>query len=289
MWALSSLHPAGPRGIAGGMMELLVLAGALLAVGLAAGFVGGLFGVGGGIVIVPALYALFGTLGVEEGVRAHAAVGTSLAVIIATSLRSLRAHRSKGAVDDAVLRAWGPWIALGGAGGAWVASLVSGKALLGVFGVFALLIAGQMGFGRTGWRLAAELPHGLARAGLGAVLGLLSALMGIGGGAFGVTLMTLCGRPIHQAVGTASGFGVLIAIPSAIGFILAGWGVAGRPPFSAGYVNLIGLIVLSALTMFTAPIGARFAHRLDQTLLRRLFAVFLAVMSLNFLRKAFGL
>lgn len=269
------------------MMELLALAGALVVVGLVAGFVGGLFGVGGGIVIVPALYALFGALGVDEAVRAHAAVGTSLAVIIATSLRSLASHRAKGAVDDAVLRGWGPWIALGGAAGAGVASLISGQALLGVFGVLALLIAAQMGFGQPSWRLAAELPRGPLRALLGLLLGLFSALMGIGGGAFGVTLMTLCGRPIHQAVGTASGFGALIAIPSALGFVLAGWGEPGRAVLSAGYVNLIGFVTLAGLTVLTAPFGARMAHRLDQRLLRRLFAAFLALMALNFLREAF--
>jgi len=266
--------------------ELAFLALALTGVGLLAGFVGGLFGVGGGVVIVPALYLLFDFMDVAEGVRAHSAVGTSLAVIIATSLRSLQSHHANGAVDGAVLRSWGPWIALGGAAGAGVASLVSGKALLGVFGVLALVIAAQMGLGRPQWRLAADLPKGTLRATLGALLGLLSALMGIGGGAFGVTLMSLCGRPIHQAIGTASGFGVLIALPSALGFVLAGWGVAGRAPFSAGYVNLIGVVALSVLTVLTAPLGARLAHRLDQRLLRRLFALFLAAMALNFLREA---
>lgn len=269
-------------------MDWFALLAALVAVGFLAGFVGGLFGVGGGLVIVPALYHLFTVLGAAEAVRAHAAVGTSLAVIILTSLRSLGAHRAKGAVDAAVLRGWGPWIALGGALGAGLASLVSGEALLGVFGCVALLIAGQIGFGRSDWRLAAALPVGWLRAGLGAGLGLLSALMGVGGGALGVTLMTLCGHPIHQAVATASGFGVLIAAPSALGFAVLGWAEPGLPPFSAGYVNLPGFVVLSALTVITAPLGARLAHRLDQLMLRRLFAAFLALTALNLLREAFS-
>lgn len=268
------------------METLLPLIAALSVAGLAAGFVGGLFGVGGGLVIVPALYALYGALDVPDAVRTHSAVGTSLAVIILTSYRSLATHARSGALDANVLRRWGPWIAFGGASGAALAAVVSGAGLLGVFGVVALLVAAQMAFGRPEWRLAPDLPGGLARAGLAWGLGAVSALMGVGGGALGVTLMTLCGRPIHQAVATASGFGAAIAIPAALGFVVVGWGEPGLPPLSLGYVNGLGLVLLGALTVTTAPYGARLAHRLDQRLLRRLFAIFLAVTAISLLREA---
>jgi len=268
--------------------ELLPLLVGLLAAGLFAGFVGGLFGIGGGAVLVPALYLLFTALGVDEAVRMHVSVGTSLSTIIATSWRSLAAHTRANAVDYSVLRAWTPWIAAGALTGAAVAGFASTEALLVVFGVGLMLIALQLGLGRLSWRLAGELPDGAARAGIGGGIGFFSALMGIGGGAFGVTLMTLCGRPIHQAVATASGFGAAIALPAAFGYLAAGWGREGLPAWSLGFVNLPGFVLLAALTAVTAPIGARLAHRLPQQTLKRAFAVFLAVVAANMLREAFS-
>lgn len=268
------------------MPDLLILVLGLGVVGCAAGFVGGLFGVGGGIILTPALFFAFGHFGVAEGVRMHAAVATSLSVIIATSIRSLSAHRARGAVDGAVLKSWGGWIAFGGAAGAGVASLVRGETLQAVFGIVALAIALQMGFGRSSWRLGRELPGGGLRALIGGLLGLLSAMMGIGGGAMGVTLMTLYGRPMHQAVGTASGFGALIAVPSVLGYILAGWGMEGLAAGSLGYVSVPGFISLTATSVLCAPLGAAAAHALDSARLRRLFALFLGVTALHFLARA---
>lgn len=266
--------------------EILWFALGLVAAGLAAGFVGGLFGIGGGIVIVPALYFVFTALGVDEAVRMHVAVGTSLSTIIATSWRSLAAHTKAGAVDFAVLRSWTPWIALGALIGAAVAGVVNTEVLLVVFGGGLLLIAAQMGFANPNWRLFSDLPLGFARAMVAGVLGLLSAMMGIGGGAIGVTVMTLCGRPIHQAVATASGFGAAIAIPAVIGYAIIGWAREGLPPWSLGFVNLPGFVFLALLTTITAPIGARLAHRLPQLTLKRAFAVVLAVIAANMLREA---
>lgn len=266
--------------------ELLIFVLALAGAGLFAGLVGGLFGVGGGIVLVPALYHVLGALGFAEDARAHVAVATSLSTIISTSWRSLETHRKAGAVDFAVLKGWGPFIALGAAGGGLVAGAVDGKVLLAVFGGGLLLIAANMLFGRETWRLAPDLPTGATRAGVAGALGGLSAMMGIGGGAFGVTLMTLCGRPIHQAVATASGFGAVIAIPAVLVNIATGWGKAGLPPLSAGYVNLPGFVILAGLTALTAPMGARLAHRLDRVRLRQAFAVFLAVTAANMLFEA---
>jgi len=268
--------------------EIALFMGALIAAGLAAGFVGGLFGVGGGVVIVPALYLVMGAAGVDESVRMHVSVGTSLSTIIATSWRSLAAHRKAGAVDAAILRAWIPWISLGAIFGAGVAGLVDNQTLMIVFGAGLLLVAAQMGLASPNWRAFAAMPTGLARALVAGAIGVVSAMMGIGGGAFGVTVMTLCGRPIHQAVATASGFGAAIALPAALGFIIAGWGREGLPWGSLGYINLPGFLVLALLTAIAAPIGARLAHRLNQVLLKRAFAILLAITALNMLREAFS-
>ena len=268
--------------------EFALFIAALAAAGLFAGFIGGLFGVGGGIVIVPALFLVFGALGVDDSVRMHVAIGTSLSTIIATSWRSLSTHAKSGAVDWGVLRSWTPWIALGAALGAGIARISNTEALLIVFGGGLLLVAAQMGFGNPDWRVALDMPKGVARAAISIAIGVLSALMGIGGGTFGVTVMTLCGRTIHQAVATASGFGAAIAIPATLGYVLAGLGHGALlPPWSTGYVNVPGFLVLAALTALTAPIGARLAHRLDQKLLRRAFAIFLAITAANMLRAAF--
>jgi uncharacterized membrane protein YfcA len=270
------------------LTSLWLMIAALGVAGLLAGYLGGLFGIGGGIILVPVLFHLFGALGVSDAVRAQAAVATSLSTIIATSLRSMRAHRASGMVDDAVLRTWIPWIVAGAAGGALVAGMSDPRLILGVFGAVGLVLAAHMAFGRETWRLAADLPRGWGRRATASALGGLSAVMGIGGGAFGTAIMTLCGRPIHQAVATASGFGAAIAAPATLMFIITGWGVEGLAPLSLGYVNLVGFVVLAALTTLTAPFGARLAHRLDRTVLRRLFALFFAVMATSMLHEALG-
>jgi len=267
--------------------EFLLLLAGLVAAGLFAGFVGGLFGVGGGAVLVPVLYAIFTALGIDESVRMHVAVGTSLSTIIATSWRSLATHAKAGAVDVEVLKAWGPWITVGALLGAALAGIANNEALLIVFGAGLLLVAAQMAFASPNWRLRDSLPTGFARAGIAGSIGALSAMMGIGGGAFGVTLMTLCGRPIHQAVATASGFGAAIALPAALGYVVTGWGRDGLPAWSLGFVSAPGFVVLALLTAITAPIGARLAHRLPQRTLKRAFAALLAFVAINMLREAF--
>ncbi len=267
--------------------ELAWLLAGLAATGLFAGFVGGLFGVGGGAVLVPVLYALFALLNVDDSVRMHLAVGTSLSTIVATSWRSLSAHQRAGAVDREVLQQWGPWIAAGALAGATLAGFAQTAVLLAVFGVGLLLVALHMAFASPAWRLRDELPGGLARVGVAGAIGAVSAMMGIGGGAFGVTLMTLCGRPIHQAVATASGFGAAIAAPAALIYIATGLGREGLPPWSLGFVSLPGFVALALLTALSAPWGARLAHTLPQQALKRAFAAFLAFMALNMLREAF--
>ena len=236
--------------------------------------------------IVPALYYVFTALGVDEAVRMHVAIGTALSTIISTSWRSLAAHTKAGAVDFAVLKSWGPWIAAGALVGAGLAGLADTAVLLLVFGGGLLLIALQMGLGNPRWRLADALPTGPARA----ARVRSRRVVGYDGhwrGAFGVTLMTLCGRAMHQAVATASGFGAAIALPAALVYVVVGWNADGLPPWSLGYVNLPGFVLLAGLTALTAPLGARLAHRLPQQTLKRAFAVLLALIALNMLRGAF--
>lgn len=260
----------------------------MLGAGLFAGLIAGLFGVGGGTVIVPALYYAFAVLELGGEGNLHTAVGSSLAVIVATAVRSLGAHRRAGAVDEAVLKAWTPWVALGAVAGAALAGLFSESGLSVVYGAVVLLVAAQMGLGRETWRLRPDLPTGALRAALGSLIGGLSALMGVGGGALGGMLMTLCGRPIHQAVATASGFGLAIGAPAALGFMVAGWSAGGRPPLSLGYVNVPSALVMALVTTATAPLGARLAHRLPRRTLRRLFAVFLVFTAATVVAKAQG-
>lgn len=267
--------------------NLLVLGLALVAAGIFAGLIAGLFGIGGGVVIVPTLYHVFGALGVPDESRMHAAVATSLATIVVTSLRSAAAHRKRGAVDAEVVRTWAPWIVLGALVGSLVARLVSGAALTGLFGVGALFMAARMAFWKD-QKIADELPTGAARAGLATAMGFSSSWMGIGGGVFGVMMMTLCGRSIHQAVGTAAAFGAAIGAPAALGFIVAGIGVDGLAPWSLGYVNLPGFAAIATLTTIMAPLGARLAHGLSQTLLKRLFALGLSVVATQMLWETAG-
>jgi uncharacterized protein len=168
---------------------------------------------------------------------------------------------------------------LGALCGIALSSLMSKHMLLGVFGTLLVVLAAQLMFGRPSWRLSETLPQGAARAGLGTSLGTLSALMGIGGGTFGVSLMTLCGTPIHRAVATAAGWGVAIGLPGALAAIVAGWGRDGLPPFSLGFVNLPAFALISIFTVMMAPVGASLAHRLNAELLRKLFGALLAVVA----------
>ncbi len=267
------------------MTELLAYAPLILTLalaGAAAGLAAGLFGIGGGAVIVPVLYFLFA----EAGYQAHAmhvAVATSLATIIVTSLRSVRSHARRGAVDGAVLRFWAPWIVVGAGLGMLVAGIIPGSALTAIFGSLALILSAQLVFGRPSWRLAETLPCGAVRAGLGTGIGALSAIMGIGGGTFGVTLLTLFGRPIHQAIGTAAGFGVAIGLPGALAAILAGWGREGLPPGSLGFVNLPAFALISVFTVSLAPVGVALAHRLGGARLKQLFGALLAIVAVRML------
>ncbi len=260
------------------LLENGPLIAGLVGAGLIAGLAAGLFGIGGGIVIVPTLSLFMSGLGYGD-VAQHVAIATSLATIIATSARSVMAHHKRGAVDWTVLKTWGPWIVVGAGLGMWIAAYLSAEILTALFGGIGLLIAAQFIFGRPDWHLADQLPIGGRRAGLGASLGGLSALMGIGGGTFGVSLMTMCGRPMHQAIGTAAGFGAAIGIPSTLAAMLSGFGRGGLPPGSIGFVNVPAFVLLSIFTVAMAPVGAKLAHNLDQALLKRAFGILLLLVA----------
>ncbi len=261
----------------------------LTATGLFAGVLAGLLGVGGGIVIVPMLYYVFSYLDIPEAVRMHLAVGTSLATINVTSIRSVLAHRRRGGFDQQIFRDWLPGMVVGVLLGTWLATLANFDTLVLVFGVVALLVATHMAFGRRSWHLRQQVPHGLSAWPLTLIIGALSAMMGIGGGTLSVPAMSLCNVPIHRAVGTAAGFGLVIALPATLGLIIGGWSVPGLPAGSLGYVSLPGFAVIAVATVMTAPLGARLAHALDPEPLRRAFALFLGLTALRMLADAAGL
>ncbi|PLX44695.1 MAG: hypothetical protein C0605_02075 [Hyphomicrobiales bacterium] len=262
--------------------ELLPLAAALLGAGLIAGVIAGVFGVGGGAVLVPVFYQLFAYLGVDESVRMHLCVGTSLGIIVPTSIRSFRGHLARGAVDMDMLRSIALPVLAGVGLGSVLAAFVPAGGLKGVFALVALLIGLKMLLGRAEWRLGDDLPRQPVLGLIGVAIGTLSTLMGIGGGVFGNSLMTLYNRPIHQAVATSSGLGVLISIPGVLGFIAAGWGADGLPPLSLGYVSLIGVALVIPTSVLAAPIGVRIAHAISRRRLEIAFALFLFVVSARF-------
>jgi uncharacterized membrane protein YfcA len=268
------------------LAELLPMLAFLLAIGAFAGVIAGLLGVGGGIVLVPAFFYVFDHLGYGGDRLMQVCLGTSLATIVVTSLRSVLAHNRKGAVDWAILKGWSPGIALGAILGVLVAAHLRTPALQAIFGILALAVAAWLGFGGERWRLGPAMPRGAARVALSPGVGFISVLMGIGGGSFGVPMMSLYSVPIHRAVATAAGFGVAIAVPGAAGFLLMD--ARPAPPLTLGAVNLPAFVVIIAMTLITTPWGVRLAHATDPRPLRRIFAVFLAIVALNMLRKVAG-
>ncbi len=264
------------------MLALLVVIGAI------AGVIAGLLGVGGGIVLVPAFFYAFGYLGYDSAQLMQICLATSLATIAVTSVRSVLAHHRRGAVDWAILRDWTPGLALGALIGVLVAASLRSETLQMIFGLLALCVGLYLLFGRSHWRIADTMPGLAMRSVLSPVMGFLSVLMGIGGGSFGVPTMMLYGVPIHRAVATAAGFGLAIAVPSVIGFLLVTVAPEGRPPFTVGAVNLVAFAVVIATTLVTTPLGVRLAHALDAVPLKRAFAVFITLVALNMLRKVMG-
>jgi uncharacterized membrane protein YfcA len=263
--------------------DLAFLAAALVVAGAATGVLAGLFGVGGGAVIVPILYEVFRVIGVPDDVRMPLCVGTSLAVIIPTSIRSFNAHRARGLVDLAILKIWALPVMLGVIGGSIIARYAPPDLFRIAFVAIATTMALRLLFASERWKLGETMP-GLAPTSLyGVLIGLLSALMGIGGGQFGTLFMTLHGRTIHQAIATSSGLGVLVSVPGTLGFIYAGWPRMDiLPPLSLGFVSVIGFLLIVPSSIWTAPIGARLAHRLSKRRLEVAFGLFLLAIASRF-------
>jgi uncharacterized membrane protein YfcA len=260
---------------------------AMLAAGLLAGFAAGLFGIGGGFVVVPALFVVLPLMGGLKDQYAHIAVGTSAATIVATSIRSLRSHALRGGVEWEVLRTWAPWIVGGSALGVILAGHIDGRALTLIFAAGVLAMSVNFLVPWIGDRvISREMPSGVLRAGIAGGLGGFSSLLGIGGGTIAITVMTLCGRTIHRAIATASGIGTLIAIPSTIGFALIGLGQKGLPWGSLGYVNVPAALAVGCMSVLTAPLGVAAAHRLPAAPLKKIFGAYLVFISLLMFKNA---
>jgi uncharacterized membrane protein YfcA len=266
-------------------VDLFVLAELALAVlltGAVVGVLAGLFGIGGGAIIVPVLYEIFAVVGVDEGIRMHVALGTSLGVVLPTAVRSFRAHLKRGTVDMAVLKPWVFAVPAGVVLGSLIVASLSSAGLRGVFAVLATLFAAKMLFGRAEWRLGDTLPTGVPNAVVGIVIGFISTLMGIGGGVMSTVYMTLYGRSLLQAISTSAGVGALIAVPGTLGYMAAGWGVPGLPPLSIGFVSLIGVGLIIPAALVTTPLGVRLAHSWPRRRLEIGFGIFLLTVAARF-------
>ncbi len=258
----------------------------MLVTGCFAGVLAGLFGIGGGIVIVPVLEAALGFLGVDAAIRMHVAVATSLATIIPTSISSARAHHQRKSVDVEVVKRWAIYVLVGALLGAWIASQVHSRVLAMVFATLALLVAIKMVFLSETRNLTDGVPRAPWVPVIPTAIGCFSSMMGIGGGTFSVMTLTLFNEPIHRAVGTAALFGLVISLPATVGFIVAGWGDVRIPPGNLGYVSLIGFVCIAPATVLAAPIGAKIAHGLSQKRLSVLFGAFLLIVSLRLFYRA---
>jgi uncharacterized membrane protein YfcA len=263
--------------------ELVWVAVAVVAAGVVTGLLAGLFGIGGGAVIVPVLFEVFRLLGVPEEVRMQLCVGTSLAIIVPTTVRSYRAHRAKGLVVQAVMRSWAMPAVIGVAAGSVTAAFAPAQVFKLAFVVIAGVIAAKLLAGRETWVLGRSLPGRAAMTGCGFIVGLASSLMGISGGSLATMMMTLYGVPIHNAVATSAGLGVPITIAGTLGYLIAGLPhQALLPPLSIGFVSAIGVVMIAPISSWIAPLGARLAHALPRRRLEIGFGLFLIAASLRF-------
>lgn len=239
---------------------------------------------------VPVLYELFRFVGVPEEVRMPLCVGTSFAIIIPTSIRSFTAHRAKGAVDMSILRVWAVPVVVGVCMGSAIARYAPADLFKAVFVGVAGVSAFRLLVGKNSMNVGAQMPKGPLMIVFGWIIGMLSSLMGIGGGQISNLFMTFYNRPIHQAVATSSGLGILIAVPGALGYILAGWSQAAlypqvaalQLPLAFGYVSMLGFLAFVPTSAIAAPLGARLAHSLSKRRLEIAFGLFLLVVSMRF-------
>jgi len=269
--------------------EIMLLAALIGVAGVVTGILAGLFGIGGGALIVPVLYEVFGAFGVPDAVRFQLCVGTSLAIIVPTNVLSFRAHRDRGAVNMDVVRA--SWVAAiaGVAAGSAIAAFAPAAVLKLAFVVVAGIIAAKLLLGRESWRVADALPGRTGMLGYGFTVGLCSSLMGISGGSISNMILSLHGMPMHQAVGTSAALGVPITIAGTIGYMLAGLRLQElMPPFSVGFISLIGFVLMAPISSLAAPFGARLAHALSKRRLEVAFGCFLLIVCARFIASLLG-
>jgi uncharacterized membrane protein YfcA len=263
--------------------EVAMLAGGIVIGGIVTGILAGLFGIGGGAVIVPVLYEVFRALGVPEDIRMQLCIGTSTAIIVPTNIRSFLVHRAKGAVLMNVVRMWALPAVLGVATGSAIAAFAPAALMKIMFVVITGVIATKMLAGRDDWRISDDLPGPVAMSGYGYLIGLGASLMGISGGSISNMILTLHGKSIHSAVATSAGLGVPITIVGTIGYMLAGLPrEALLPPLSIGFVSLIGVVLMAPISSLSAGYGARLAHALPKRRLEIVFAIFLLAVMVRF-------
>ena len=270
-------------------MEIFGLIVLLITAGAVAGLTAGLFGNGGGFAVVPALVLLFSILDIESENLIFVAVGTSLACIIFSSARALISHNKKGAVDFLVLKEWAPWLVVGVIIGIFIASYSQAEELYLIFAWGVLFYGIYFLFPKILDQTAMkqrDMPVGFARAGLVSFLGGFSALLGIAGGTITVITMSICKRPIYQAVATASGVGLIIGLVGALGFLVLGFNKTDLPFGSLGYINIPAVLIISLVSILTAPIGVEWAHNLEENKLKRLFGLYLLFVSSGMFWKA---
>lgn len=268
--------------------ELAWLAMLIVAGGVITGFLAGLFGVGGGGVIVPILYEVFRFMHVPDDLRMQLCVGTSLAIIVPTTLWSYGAHKKKGAVIPGVLRLWTPAALAGILIGAAAASFAPAQVFKIAFVTFCALMAAKMLAGSGRWNIGTELPGRVVLSIYGFAMGALSSLVGVSGGGFSTAILTLYGQPIHRAVATSAGLGVPITIAGTLGYIIAGWPhMAELPPLSLGFVSIPGFVLMAPVASFMTGYGVRLAHWLPRRYLEVAFACFLILVGTRFLISLF--
>jgi len=271
-----------------GWHEILWLVVAILIGGAISGLLAGLLGIGGGSVIVPVLFEVFRMFGVSEDVRMQLCLGTSIAIVIPTTIRSYLTHRAHGAVIPGIIRQWALPAFVGVACSAIIAAFAPVQVITLAFVVIATLIAVKFLFASSRWHLGKELPGPVGMAFYGFGIGLCGSLMGVTGGAISTIILTLYGKPIHNAIATSAGIAVPICIAGAIGYALAGLPhQAQLPPLSVGFVSLIGFVLVGPVASFVAPYGARMAHRLSRRTLEIAFGCFLQLVALRFLVSLF--